>query len=198
MTVFSTTPYRGWLGYALNLTKGSGFDWRDEEDSHDVSGRVAIAPPGAGGVLIVVSGARGRQDGGARTLAGLGLDYAAGAWHLMAEGLHEQRAESRRVGYVTLAAYRFGPRARPEDPGPFELAARLAAVHRLGPAPIAAVTPELEIEDVLPWLSPLREAQVGVNYYFTPEIRLMGNVVTPLDERGAGNSTMLVRWQVLF
>lgn len=196
VSVFGTVPRAAWLEYALNATRGRGFSWTDEERSDDVSGRIAIAPRRTPGLLLVLSGARGRRDGGARTLSGLGLDYRAGRWHVLAEGLHEQRdGRGDRTGYVALAAYGFPSRVRP-DLARVELAVRLSSLHDREPAsPVGPGTGHVESLLTAPAPTTARALQAGVNYYLTPRIRLMGNVVSPLERRPAA-PTILVRWQI--
>jgi hypothetical protein len=43
-----------------------------------------------------------------------------------------------------------------------------------------------------------RELQAGVNYYFTPNVRLMGNLVLPFDARTDVGPGALMRWQFQF
>jgi hypothetical protein len=44
----------------------------------------------------------------------------------------------------------------------------------------------------------IRELQVGGNYYVNRNVRLMGNVIVPLDQRTTPSSTLVARLQFAF
>jgi hypothetical protein len=202
VSIFSTEPYRKWLGYALNVTNGSGFNRADNNRSKDLSGRIAISPLVTPGLLVVVSGARGDQPGGLRTRAGLGLDYRRGAWHLLVEVLR-QRRDNLPVsdGYVAMVAYRHRPQAPRRGLTQVEYAAR---VWVLNDRATAAGVPSTLVNDdggdvgTGEGLITTREFQGGVNVYLTTDVRLMGNVVVPFDDRPHGSPRVLMRWQIQF
>jgi hypothetical protein len=179
VTVFSRHAYRGVLGYALNLTKGRGWDWSDNDRSHDVSGRVTVTLPRRANVMIVASGARGRWQGSPRTLTGLGVDGRAGSWHVMAEGLHERRTEGHRSGLMLLAAYGWLPHPA-RGFSRFEVAWRLSAVGASS------------------WAASRRQWQTGLNYYLTPETRLMAHISVPIDNRPGTAPSATFRLQTGF
>lgn len=204
VTAFSAKPYRKWVGYALNITNGSGFNRKDNNRSKDVSGRIALSPVSIPGVLVVVSGARGEQPGGWRTRGGVGVDYRRGAWHLLAERLRQRRDNLPvSTGYVAMAAYRYRPTTPRLRFTQMDVAAR---VWVLNDRATAAGVPSGAINDdggggeptLGSGLATTRELQAGVTYYFSPGVRLMGNIFTPLDDRPDAGPRVLVRWQIQF
>jgi hypothetical protein len=203
ISLFTTAPYRGWLGYAVNLFNGAGFSRPDDNDAKDVSGRVALTPPTLRGLMVVISGARGDQPNGLRTRAGVGAEFRRAGWRLMAERLTQTRDElPRSDGYFASAAYRFVPRnVRPHFAG-LEIAGRWAVLNdhaTAAGAPSGIINDDGgDVSTGAPGIATSRELQVGVNYYATPNIRVMGDVVVPLDERPHPGPSLLMRWQILF
>jgi hypothetical protein len=203
VTFRNPEPYRGWLGYALNISNGAGFNRADDNDAKDVSGRIALTPPALPGLMVVVSGARGEQPKGRRTRSGIGVEYRTPVWRLMAERLRQVRDNlPASDGYFAMAAYRLRPRAASPHFSMLEFAARFAV---LNDRATAAGDPSDAVDDdgsdpVLtePGIALTREFQAGVNYYVTPNARVMGDVVVPVDEREHPGPSVLMRLQILF
>jgi hypothetical protein len=203
VTIFNARPYRKWLGYAVNVTNGTGFNLADRNSSRAVSGRIALSPLKTPGLLVVVSGTRGLQGRGVRTRAGLGVDYRRGAWHLLVEGLRQRRDDlPASDGYVAMAAYRYRPKTPRSHFAQIEFASRVWVLN--DHASVAGLPAEVDTDDggggvsLDAGIATAREFQAGVSYSFTSNVRLMGNLIAPFDDRLSIGPRVLLRWQVQF
>lgn len=203
VTLFSPAPYRGWLGYALNISNGAGFNRPDDNDSKDVSGRIAVSPPSVEGLLVVASGARGQQPGGLRTRAGLGAEYKRPSWRVVVEGLRQVRDRlPASNGYVVMAAVRPRGATVPARLRQLEFAARFSV---LNDHATAAGVPSGIVNDdgtdaplVEPGIATTREFQAGANVYVNSNLRVMADLVVPVDERKHPGPAALMRLQLQF
>lgn len=203
ITLFNVEPYRHWLSYALNVSNGSGFNRPDNNDAKDVSGRLAIAPPALRHLSVVVSGARGDQPKGRRERASVGVDYNSATFHVMAEGLR-QRRDNLPVsdGFFVMTALRIRPAKATEHYQMTELAVRLSVLR--DPATAAGNAAGVPNDDgsapttAGPGIITTRELQAGVNYYVNRGMRLMTNVVIPMDARQHPGPTLRSRLQLQF
>jgi hypothetical protein len=203
ITVSNPEPFRGWFGYAVNVTNGTGFNRADNNGAKDVSGRLAVSPPSLPGVTVVVSGTRGRQPLGLRTRSGIGVDYQRSGWHLMAERLRQVRDNlPASHGYFLMTVYRPEPKGTTTQWSPLEVAGRFSVLHDHASA--AGQPSGIPNDDggppavSEPGLATTRELQLGVNYYVRSNMRAMFNVIVPADDRQASGPTFRARWQMLF
>lgn len=202
LSVFNAKPYRGFLSYAVNLNNGSGFNAPDDNDAKDVSGRLVLLPPQVKGLTVLISGTRGEEPKGRRRRAGLGVEYSASRVRLMAERLRQER-DGLPVsdGYFASAVYRFRPATATPHFRMFELAARWSVLH--DPASVVAASGNLNDEggaasDGVAVVSTTRELQAGANYYVNHSMRVMADIVLPIDDRPHAGPTLLTRLQVSF
>jgi hypothetical protein len=190
------------VSYAVNVTNGSGFNVSDDNDAKDVSGRLVFLPPMTKGLTVVVSGTRGEEPKGRRRRAGLGVEYESRRIRLMVEGLRQERdglPVSR--GYFASAVYRFHPATVTPHFRMFEVVARWAVLH--DPASVVAASgnpndeagPSTEETAIV---GTTRELQAGANYYVTRGMRVMADVVVPIDDRPHLGPALLTRLQVSF
>ena len=203
VTLFNAEPYRRWLSYALNLNNGAGFNRPDDNDAKDVSGRIAIAPPGVKHLTVVASGTRGEQPLGRRERASVGFDYNGPSFRVMAEGLR-QRRDNLPVsdGFFVMTAMRVRPAVVTPNFQMVEFAVRLSVLR--DPATAAGQSAGLPSDDgSAPILTEAgivttREFHAGVNYYVTSGMRIMTNVVVPIDARLHPGPSIRSRLQIQF
>lgn len=203
VTLFNPAPYKGWLGYALNITNGAGFNEPDDNDAKDVSGRLVLTAPMLEGLQMVVSGTRGEQPLGLRTRSSVGVEYRSETWRVMAEHLRQVRDNlPASDGYFGMVAFRYRPGQVSPSFAMLEVAARFSVLNDRATAagvPSGAANddgsdPVLTEQGIVT----TRVFQAGVNYYVNPNMRLMGNVVVPVDERKHPGPAALMRLQLLF
>jgi hypothetical protein len=121
----------------------------------------------------------------------------------MAERLRQVRDRlPASDGYFVMAAYRQRPRALATRFSMFEFAGRFSVLNDHATA--AGVPSGIVNDDGSgpvfnePGLATTREVQIGVNYYPRPNMRVMGNLVVPVDERTHPGPGVRIRWQLLF
>lgn len=203
ITLYNPEPYRHWLSYALNVNNGSGFNRPDNNDAKDVSGRIAIKPTHIRYLTLVASGTRGEQPKGRRERASLGVEYNSPSFRMMAEGLR-QRRDNLPVsdGAFVMTAFRIRPAVVTPNFQMLELAMRFSVLRDRASAAGAAAevpsddgsTPILTEAGVVT----TREFQAGVNYYVNRSMRIMTNVVVPIDARLHPGPSLRTRLQVQF
>lgn len=202
VTVMNDEPYKGWVGYAVSVFNGSGFNRSDDNDSKDVSARLQITPPGIRGLTVNVNGARGEQVAGTRTRGGVGVQYNTPQLKVLVEGLRETSSyTATRGGVVMMGAYRIKPASPTPHFRMLELAARYFVFNDPG---AAAGSGTAVIDDdggggaepagVTP--ATTHEIQAGASYYINLSARLMGNVIVPTDARVG--TTFIGRLQITF
>ena len=200
LSVFNAQPFKQWLSYAVNVNNGSGFNVPDDNDAKDVSGRIAVTPPRVPGLTIAASGTRGEEATGLRTRSSLGVDYNGTSVRVMVEGLRQAQAGlSAAKGVLATALYRYHPAVVTPHFKMLELVARYSVLND----PAANAGPDVISDDgngsaTDSSVSTTRELQVGGNYYVTGSMRIMGQVVVPMDAREHVGTTMLARLQVTF
>jgi hypothetical protein len=199
LTISNERPYAGWLSYAFSVVNGTGFNKPDDNRSKDAVARIRLTAPRVPGLTVIASGATGEQLTGRRTRSSLGAQYDVPAFKLGVDTMRQVLAGSPTAeGLVVFGALRI----RPEAPTPhfrmLEFGARFFVYTDPGaggPPPVdedgGAPPPSQALPDTI------REFHAGVNYDVNRNVRLMGNVLVPFDERPAG-ATLLTRLQVVF
>jgi hypothetical protein len=202
MTIMNTQPYKGWVSYAFSVVNGVGFNRSDNNDAKDVVGRLELTPVPLPGLSLVASGSTGEQPAGRRTRGGLGIEYDVSAFKFVVEGLKQtfEGLPNGRGGLVT-AIYRHQPETATPHFRMIEFAARYFVLYDPASALGAQSAPDEDGGDsggsgALP--ATLRELQAGVNYYVNRNVRFMGNVIVPNDDRVTPSLTFLTRLQILF
>ncbi|MGE0592042.1 MAG: porin [Vicinamibacterales bacterium] len=199
ITAQNVRPYRRWVGYAVSLSTGNGFNRWDNNGGKDVAARLRLTPPRAPGLLLNAYGARGAQQDGTRDRYGLGVEYRRAPVHLAAEGLREvSDAAPARDGFWALAGYQLKPAA----PRPYfqmlELEARYMVFN--DPPSSRVVVVDADAGPATGALAPpvARELVAGGSYYLTGNLRFTANVIVPFDTRPVSASTIRTRLQFVF
>jgi Phosphate-selective porin O and P len=184
VTVFSPAPIRGWFMYWGSVIAGAGANTPDNNGARDLVGRVAIRPPQAKGLSIGVNGETGKQPVGDRRRAGIDVSYEHGPVRLVVEALSQSidgAIERDTRGYYVLGVWhRPAASPRPWFAG-YELATRW-----------------VDVDDDADLLTS-HTLQFGGNYYVTPQIRLMNNLVLPIgNDQPRTRTRWWSRLQVVF
>lgn len=201
VTLLNPDPYRGWLSYAFSVFNGTGFNRTDDNDAKDIAAKLEITPPPLPGMSVVVSGSAGEQPGGRRTHSGLGVGYDVPALKLAVEGLREtNEGAALRDGVVVIGVFRIRPQTATPHFRMLELAARYVVFHDPGTGDAAPDEDGGGGSTAAPGSVPAtaKELQAGVNYYVNRNVRLMGDVIVPTDERATPSSTIVTRLQIVF
>jgi hypothetical protein len=184
LTVFSPSPIRGWFMYWGSVIAGAGANTPDNNGAKDLVGRVAIRPPQAKHLSIGVNGETGRQPIGDRRRAGVDLSYERGPVRLVVEALSQSidgAVHRDTRGYYVLGAWH-----------------RPAASPKPWFAGYELVTRWVDVDDDADLLTS-HTLQFGGNYYVTPQIRLMNNLVVPVgDDQPRTRTRWWTRLQVVF
>ena len=183
-TVFSPKPIRGWFSYYASVINGTGQNRADNNDAKDLVGRVSMRVPRVQRLTVGVNGETGEQPIGDRHRAGVDVNYEVGPFRIAVEAL-KQTYDGLSVRDTT-GYYVFGVWHRPaKDPTPwyagYELAARW-----------------VDVDDDADLLT-THALQFGGNYYVTPQVRIMNNLVVPVgDDQPRPRTRWWSRVQVVF
>jgi hypothetical protein len=156
--------------------------------------------PSIDGLSAQVSGTYGRQPDGRRRRASLGVKYDVPATRVMVEGLRQNRdGEPAARGLVAMGAYRIRPEVATPHFRMLEVAIRCSILQvPLGsPSQPEVIDEDGQVVPVHPLAGTTRDLQFGVNYYVNRNMRAMGDVVVPIDDRTDGTE-VIVRLQLLF
>jgi phosphate-selective porin len=184
LTVFSPTPIRGWLSYSTSIINGSGQNRADDNGAKDVVGRVTVRVPRVTGLTAGVSGEAGKQPIGDRHRAGVDLNFVHGPFRVAVEALsqtYEGAVHRETTGHNLLAVWHHpATTPRPWFAG-YELAARW-----------------VDVDDDATLLT-THTLQFGGNYYVTPQLRIMNNLVVPIgNDQPRPRTRWWSRVQVVF
>jgi hypothetical protein len=133
----------------------------------------------------------------------LGIQYDVPRWKILVEGVRQELGQNpASEGVVVLGAYRIRPQTVTPHFRLLELAARLFVFD--DPASARGAAPEVPDEDgggtpppTTDQPTTTRELQVGANYDVNRNVRIMGNVIVPVDDRPS-RTTLISRLQVVF
>jgi hypothetical protein len=197
LTMMSERPIKGWVTYAVSVVNGAGFNRTDDNRAKDVVGRFRLTPPAIRGLIINVSGATGEQPLGTRRRSSLGVQYDIPVFKIGLEGIRQTIDENPSSrGVVVYGAWRI----RPLTPTPHFQMLEFGARYYVLTDP-ANGPPVVDEDGAAPDTSDLpqtiREVAVGVNYNINGNVRLMGNVIAPVDDRPTA-ITFLTRLQLVF
>jgi hypothetical protein len=188
--VSNPTPFWHRLSYAAAIVNGTGQNAHDNNDAKDVVGRVVLAVAEVPGLSLGANAASGKQPGGMRTRWGADVNMTRSDYRVAAEYIgetHEGWSEPDGHAFYVLAARRLRPaKVRPD----FYMA---EIVLRVGSSrdPVAFSTDVPTAER--------REVQAGVNYYFSPKVRIMAHGWIPTDRPGGSpRMTFVTRAQFMF
>ena len=185
-------PYKGWVTYSIGVWNGPGQNRADNNDAKDIVGRLVISPPTLPGLGFGINGASGDQPDGWRRRAGVDVLMDRPTFKVAVEALRERfEGQPDRDGYYVLAAYRIHPTTPTPHFRMLEFAARLASFR--DPSAARDATPA---SSGVP--ATTDEIQFGGNYYVNRNVRLMANLIVPIDDRDAPRSTAIGRLQVIF
>jgi hypothetical protein len=208
--VFSDKPVGGWLNYTAGVINGAGFNRSDDNDAKDLVGRVEVLPPGLRHTSLVVSAATGQQPPRSstspvpfrRTRHTAGFQVDASNIKVTAEALRENNESlALRDGFLVSAVYRYHPHRVTPHFRMIEFAARYFTFDD----PLSARGLPGTVDDdaaaqtavsVVPVTT--REFQAGGNYYANRNVRVIVNVIVPVDERTTPGTTLASRFQVVF
>jgi phosphate-selective porin len=184
VTVFNPKPLRGWLSYSASVINGAGDNTPDDNGAKDLVGRVVVRVPRVKGLALGVNGERGEQPIGARRRYGADVNYEHGPFRLAAEALAQTIdaiTERETTGYYLLGVWHH-PAAKPTPWfAGYELAARF-----------------VDVDDDADYLTS-HTLQFGGNYYITPQVRVMNNLVVPIgDDQPHPRTRWWSRVQVVF
>jgi Phosphate-selective porin O and P len=184
LTVFSPRPIRGWLSYSASIINGSGQNRADDNRAKDFVGRVTVRVPRVKGLTVGVNGEAGEQPLGDRDRAGVDLSYERGPFRVVVEALSQSidgAVHRDTHGYYVLGVWhRPAASAKPWFAG-YEL-----------------VTRWVDVDDDADVLTS-HTLQFGGNYYVTPQIRLMNNLVVPVgNDQPRTRARWWSRLQVVF
>jgi hypothetical protein len=166
VTVSSPGLLFGWLTYSASIVNGTGRNRRDDNDAKDLVGRVTALIPHVPGLTVGLNGAGGEQPDGRRSRGGIDFNYERGHVRLAVEALTQSvrdGASSARGYYVLGVWHHPAPGYTPAYAG-YELAARWV---------------DVDDDDGLLTTHAL---QFGGNYYVTPQVRVMNNLVVPIGD----------------
>jgi hypothetical protein len=201
LTLLNEKPIAHWVNYAAAVINGAGFNRADDNDAKDVVGRLEVAPPRWRHASFVVSGSSGNQPRGNRTRQSAGFQVDAAAVKITAEALRENDTGlAVREGYLVSGVYRIKARQVRPNFRMVELTARFFSFSdplsaRGVPANVdddAAATPVSFVPVTT------REFQGGGNYYANRNVRVMVNILVPVDDRTTPGTTLVSRFQVVF
>jgi hypothetical protein len=198
MTIMSERPIRRWVGYAVSVVNGTGFNRTDDNRAKDIVGRLRVTPPGVPGLILNLGGATGEQLQGTRKRVSIGAQYDGRTVKAGVEGIRQTFDDDPSGrGVMVFGAWRYRPLAPTPHFRMLEFGARFYYLtdpsdapppvdEDGGPPPATNGLPETT-----------RELAVGVNYDVTRNVRLMSNVTTTLDDRPT-SVTSLTRLQLVF
>jgi len=110
MTVMSGAPIKRWVGYAVSVVNGTGFNRTDDNRAKDVVARLRVTPPAIPGLIVNVSGATGEQLVGTRKRATVGAQYDGRTVKIGIEGIRQTiDADPPSRGVVLFGAWRLRP-----------------------------------------------------------------------------------------
>lgn len=183
-TVFSPKPIRGWLSYYGSVINGSGQNRPDNNGAKDLVGRVTARVPQVKSLTIGVNGETGEQPIGDRHRAGVDVNYEHGPFRVAVEALKQTEdgvVHRDATGYYVLGVWHRPARTPTPWYAGYELAARW-----------------VDVDDDLDLLT-THALQFGGNYYITPQVRLMNNLVVPVgDDQPRPRTRWWSRVQVVF
>jgi phosphate-selective porin len=201
LTLLNDKPIARWINYSAAVINGAGFNRADDNDAKDLVGRLELTPPSLKHTSLVVSGSSGNQPRGNRTRQSAGFQVDAAAAKITAEALRENdNGLAIRDGYLVSGVYRIKARRVRPNFRMVELTARYFSFND----PLSARgLPGHVDEDAsaakggfVPVTT--REFQGGGNYYANRNVRVMVNVVVPVDDRTAPGTTLVSRFQMVF
>jgi hypothetical protein len=200
VTIMNEQPFKRWLSYAFSVVNGTGFTRPDDNTAKDLVGRLRVTPPTLAGFMVNVTAATGEQLIGRRTRSGIGAQYDVPRFKIGAETMRQVVGQNRpSTGYVAFGALRF----RPATPKPHFRMLEFGARFWILNDPVSTVPPPPD-EDGGPAPPPAstlpettREFAAGINVDVTRNVRLMGDVIAPVDDRPS-SVTFLTRLQVVF
>jgi hypothetical protein len=182
--VFNAKPFWGWLSYYAAVVNGTGQNTRDDNEAKDVVGRVSAAIPWAKGLTASVNANGGTQPEGTRRRYGADLAYERPRFRATAEWIEQtlDGPEDRTMtGLVLIGVWKRPAKKRTEYFAGYELAARF-----------------VDLDDSRHTIEQ-HELQFGGNYYFTPQVRAMSNIVVPIgDDQPITRTRWWSRVQVWF
>jgi phosphate-selective porin len=184
VTVFNPAPIHGWLSYSASVINGAGYNTPDDNDAKDLVGRVVARVPHVRGLAMGVNGERGEQPIGNRRRYGADVNYEHGPFRVAVEALAQtidMLSERETTGYYVLGVWHH-PAAKPTPWfAGYELAARF-----------------VDVDDDAGALTS-HTLQFGGNYYITPQVRVMNNLVVPVgDDQPHPRTRWWSRVQVVF
>ena len=174
--VFSAKPFWGWLSYGAAIVDGTGQNTLDNNDAKDLVGRLTAAVPPIKGLTVGFNVNGGAQPDGDRLRVGGDVTYERPRFRLSAERITQSvdGATERDVTGLVLIGVWKRPAAAPTDYyAGYELAARF-----------------VDVDDSTGQLT-MRGLQFGGNYYITPQVRVMSNLLVPFGDDQPVNK---VRW----
>jgi Phosphate-selective porin O and P len=183
--VFSQRPIAGWLSYAAAVINGSGQNSLDNNDAKNAVSRVAMSLPWVRGLSLGMNVDAGEQPDGMRTRVGGDVNLDRPRYRIALETISQSfdgDPDRDARGVSALGVWRI----RPAQPTPhyagIELAARLVDIdHDIG-------------------VLTTREVQFGGNYYVTPQLRVMSNLIVPFgnEEQPERGTRWWSRLQFIF
>jgi phosphate-selective porin len=188
--VFSAEPLWRRLSYGAAIVNGTGQNAHDNNDAKDLVGRLEWAVTELPGLSVGVNATSGTQPTGKRSRWGADANFARRDYRIAAEYLHETRngwAEPAGHAFYVLAVRRLRPAVPRPDFHMAEIVVRVASSRD------AALLPF----DVR--LAGRREIQLGFNYYFSPNVRILAHGWMPTDRpAGTPRATFVTRAQLMF
>lgn len=190
VVVFNPAPFWHRLSYSAAIVNGTGQNAHDNNDAKDLVGRVVWAVTQVPGLSFGANAASGKQLAGTRTRWGGDVNMTRSDYRVAAEYIGESHEGWSRPGghaFYVLAARRLRPaRVRP-DVYMAEIVLRVGS----GRDPVQFPTdlPTAERRDV----------QAGLNYYLSPNVRIMAHGWIPADPPdGSPRMTFVTRAQFMF
>jgi hypothetical protein len=182
--VFNAKPFWGWLSYYAAVVNGTGQNNRDNNKAKDVVGRVSAAIPRAKGMTVSINANGGTQPEGSRRRYGADLGYERRGFRATAEWVQQtlDGPEAQTLtGLVLIGVWKRPARKRTAYFAGYELDARI-----------------VDLDDSRDTIQQ-RELQFGGNYYITPQVRAMSNLVVPIgDDQPITRTRWWSRIQVWF
>ena len=200
VTLLNDTPIAHWINYSAAVINGAGSNRADDNDAKDVVGRLELTPPSLKHTSFVVSGSSGSQPRGTRTRQSAGFQVDAAAAKITAEALRENdMGLAVRDGYLVSGVYRIKARHVRPNFRMVEVTARFFSFND----PLSARGLAGNVDDASATTAGFvpvttREFQGGGNYYANRNVRVMVNVVVPVDARTTPGTTLMSRLQVVF
>ncbi len=190
VTVFNPVPFRGGLSYSVAVINGTGANRGDNNSAKDFVGRLAWRVPLLRVLTLGANVDDGVQPAGRRRRWGADVNLDTRLYRIAAEYLHQSEPASHghaSHGWYLLANRRFKPAKRRSDFYMAEAVVRYASLRDAA---------ELS---TLGTIYERPEVDVGGNYYFTPNVRVMADLFVPVDRQpGAPRGSFIGRVQFGF